>query len=145
MNQITNLSQHKADSANFRNLAFEVSCHLDQLAAFMLQASCVEEYQDQVKAKCMAQAVSKTSLIIFNKTLLVLEQMESVFKSTQLVEFRNTFTFIEGAVLAVSDSDITLKHQANYFYGIFHALKELEKDINDIDLSAEIEAEKANG
>ncbi|HCT2638463.1 TPA: hypothetical protein OTR57_001523 [Acinetobacter baumannii] len=145
MNQYTNLSQHKADSDNFRDLAFEVSCHLDQLAAFMLQASCLEEHQDEIKASCMAKAVSKTSLIIFNKTLLIIDQMEELFKSQKLVEFRNSFAFVESAVFAISETNLTLKHQANYFYGIFHVLKELEKDINDMDLNAEIEAEKAHG
>ncbi|MBJ3829822.1 hypothetical protein JGA56_16390 [Acinetobacter baumannii] len=137
MNQITNLSQQKADLSKFRDLAFEVSCHLDQLAAFMLQASNLEEHEDQIRAKCMAQAVAKTSLVIFNKTLLILEDMEGLYKSKQLVEFRNSFTFVESAVSAISESDLTSKHQANYYYGIFHVLKEMEKDINDLDLSVE--------
>ncbi len=81
MNQITNLSQQKPNLNDFRNLAFEVSCHLDQLAAFMLQASCLEEHQDEIKASCMAKAVSKTSLIIFNKTLLIIDQMEELLRA----------------------------------------------------------------
>ncbi|MDC5167908.1 hypothetical protein NRA36_04830 [Acinetobacter baumannii] len=146
MNQITNLSQQKPNLNDFRDLAFEVSCHLDQLAAFMLQASCLEEHQDEIKALCMAKAVSKTSLIIFNKTLLIIEQMEEIFASQELADFRNSLTFVESAVLAISETTLTAKYQANYFYGIFHALKELEKDINDIDLKAEEAGkEKSNG
>ncbi|EMI9068636.1 hypothetical protein [Acinetobacter baumannii] len=146
MNQITNLSQQKPNLNDFRNLAFEVSCHLDQLAAFMLQASSIEEYEDEIKAKYMAQAVSKTSLILFQKTISVLEDMESIFKSQELVEFRNNLVCVEGAVLAISESDLTSKHQCNYFYGVFHVIKEMEKEINDIDLEAEEAGkEKSNG
>jgi hypothetical protein len=137
MNQAINLSQQKADLSKYRDLAFEVSCHLDQISAFMLQASCIEEYEDETKARCTAQAISKTSLIIFNKALLALDEMEDLFKSKELVEFRNTFTFVEGAVSAISESNITSKHQCNYFSGLFHVLKEMEKDISEVDLAAE--------
>ncbi|XZW26162.1 hypothetical protein ACT43K_00950 [Acinetobacter baumannii] len=146
MNQITNLSQQKPNLNDFRDLAFKVSCHLDQLAAFMLQASSVEEFQDEIRASCMGKAVSKTSLIIFSKALLIIEQMEDIFASQELADFRNSLTFVESAVLAISETTLTAKHQANYFHGIFHVLKELEKDINDIDVKAEeAEKEKSNG
>ncbi|MGQ1479759.1 hypothetical protein ACT4XN_15425 [Acinetobacter baumannii] len=146
MNQITSLSQQKPNLIDFRDLSFEVSLHIGQLAAFMLQASSVEEFQDEVRASCMSKAVSKTSLIIFSKALLIIEQMEEIFASQELADFRNSLTFVESAVLAISETTLTAKYQANYFYGIFHALKELEKDINDIDLKAEEAGkEKSNG
>lgn len=81
MNQITNLSQQKPNLNDFRNLAFEVSCHLDQLAAFMLQASSIEEYEDEIKAKYMAQAVSKTSLILFKKLYRFLKKWNLYLKA----------------------------------------------------------------
>lgn len=81
MNQITNLSQQKPNLNDFRNLAFEVSCHLDQLAAFMLQASSIEEYEDEIKAKYMAQAVSKTSLILFQKLYRFLKKWNLYLKA----------------------------------------------------------------
>ncbi|MBR7715499.1 aminotransferase [Acinetobacter nosocomialis] len=137
MNQITDISQPKVNWHEFSNYTFEIQCHLNQLAAFSLQASSIEDQQNVEAGYRSAQAISKLSQYLLNKIFSILEILEPAFKHELLNKFSNSMTDVSIVLTAVSETNLSAKYQCEFFYGIFHVIKELEKELDAVEIEAE--------
>jgi len=146
MNQITDISQQKVDWPEFCNFTFEIHCHLSQIGAFALQASSVGEHENLDKANRCAQSISKLAQYLLTKIFTILEILEPIFKHELLNKFSNSVTDVSVAFDAMSETNMTAKYQCEFFYGIFHVLKELEKELDSVEIEAEQQFKgKSNG
>ncbi|HCW5204584.1 aminotransferase [Acinetobacter baumannii] len=137
MNQITDISQQKVDWHEFCNFTFEIQCHLSQIGAFALQASSVADHENHDSARKSAQSISKSAQYLLTKIFTILEILEPIFKHDLLNKFSNSMTDVSVAFDAVSETDMTAKYQCEFFYGMFHVIKELEKELDAVEIEAE--------
>lgn len=138
MNQFTNLSQHKADYDNLMDSSFEIRCLLEQVGAIILQASCSEElFSDETKANQATCSLAKLSKLVLRKIFSILEVLEPRLKNQALNDFSNSMTDLSIALDIAAKSTLTIRNQTNLFFGLFHAVGELEKDLDSMEVELE--------
>lgn len=147
MNQITNLSQYKADYNNLMDSFFEIRCLLEQVGAIILQASCSEELiSDEIETNQTNASLARLSKLVLRKIFSILEVLEPRLKNQVLNDFSNSITDLSIALDVASKSHLTTRNQTNLFYGLFHAVGELEKDLDSLEVELEAQyKEKSNG
>ncbi|TDI11208.1 aminotransferase, partial [Acinetobacter baumannii] len=107
------------------------------IGAFALQASSVADHENHDSARKSAQSISKLAQYLLTKIFTILEILEPIFKHDLLNKFSNSMTDVSVAFDAVSETDMTAKYQCEFFYGMFHVIKELEKELDAVEIEAE--------